>query len=93
MGCKGIVATRGKYGGTYCAPQWAIHFANWLDARFYVETINAYRLLSEAFYGKDAQLKRFTRELAAENFNSSPAPRSKHYPNPQTFYSKNALPP
>jgi len=24
--------------------------------------------LSEAFYGKDAQLKRFTRELAAENF-------------------------
>lgn len=67
-GCSGIEVRRGRHGGTYCAPDWAIHFANWLDARFYVETINAYRLLSEAFYGKDAQLKRFTRELAAENF-------------------------
>jgi hypothetical protein len=67
-GCIGIQVRRGRFGGTYCAPDWAIHFANWLDARFYVETINSYRLLSEAFYGKDAQLKRITRELAAENF-------------------------
>ena len=68
-GCSGIQVRRGRYGGTYCAPDWAIHFANWLDARFYVETIHAYRVLSNAIFGKDFQLKRITREMAAENFN------------------------
>jgi hypothetical protein len=67
-GCSGIFTRKGRYGGTYCAPDWAIHFANWIDPVFYVETIKAYRLFTEHFYGKDAQLKRFTRELAAENF-------------------------
>jgi hypothetical protein len=67
-GCSGIFVRKGRYGGTYCDPDWAIHFANWIDPVFYVETIKAYRLFTEHFYGKDAQLKRFTRELAAENF-------------------------
>jgi hypothetical protein len=67
-GCSGIFTRKGRYGATYCAPDWAIHFANWIDPVFYVETIKAYRLFTEHFYGKDAQLKRFTRELAAENF-------------------------
>lgn len=68
VGCTGIEVRRGRYGGTYCAPDWAIHFANWLDARFYVATIHAYRVFSQQIYGQDFHLKRFTRELAAENY-------------------------
>ncbi|MEM6397295.1 MAG: KilA-N domain-containing protein [Bacteroidota bacterium] len=67
-GCIGIKVKRGRYGGTYCAPDWAIHFANWLDARFYVGTINAYRVFTQELYGEYFQVKRITRELAAENF-------------------------
>lgn len=67
-GCSGIFVKRGRYGGTYCAPQWAIHFANWLSAAFYVETVDAYLQAQELLYGKDAQLQRFSRELAAETY-------------------------
>lgn len=66
-GCVGAFAKRGRSGGTYCAPLWAVHFANWLDAAFYVETLDAYLEMQESLYGKHAQLKRFARELAAEN--------------------------
>ncbi|CAH1002601.1 hypothetical protein LEM8419_03473 [Neolewinella maritima] len=67
-GCTGVFVKRGRYGGTYCSPQWAIHFANWLSAAFYVETVDAYLQAQELLYGKDAQLKRFSRELAAETY-------------------------
>lgn len=67
-GAVGIVVKKGRYGGTYCAPQWAIHFANWLDAAFYLQTVDAYLHFSQIHFGEHAQLKRFSRELAAENF-------------------------
>jgi hypothetical protein len=66
-GAIGIFVKRGRYGGTYCAPQWAIHFANWLDADFYLQTVDAYLYYSELNQGKYAQLQRFSRELAGEN--------------------------
>jgi len=67
-GATGIFVRRGRYGGTFCAPQWAIHFANWLDADFYLQTVNEYIRFSELHYGEYAQLKRYSRELAAETF-------------------------
>jgi hypothetical protein len=41
-GCIGIFARSGRYGGTYAEIHWAIHFANWLDPRFYLETLSSY---------------------------------------------------
>ena len=67
-GATGIITKRGRYGGTYCNIDWTIHFANWLDASFYVETIDAFRKLSDTFYGRDQLHRRFARELASENF-------------------------
>ena len=79
-GCAGMYATRGRYGGTYCAPQLAIHFASWLSAPFYMETIDAYLEAQEMFYGKDAQLKRFSRELAAETYPLAAGQAQKRLP-------------
>lgn len=67
-GTKCITAQRGRYGGTYGAPQLALHFANWLDARFYLEVIDEYLQLIQDTYGEDAGRWRFARELAAENY-------------------------
>jgi len=67
-GCVGIFARAGRYGGTYANIQWAIHFANWMDPEFYLETLNAYLDMNERLFGPDAAKKRFSRELAAENF-------------------------
>jgi hypothetical protein len=66
-GCSGIMAKAGRYGGTYCNVEWAIHFANWINPVFYVATIKAYRHSVEMFYGESHLLKRFAREMAAEN--------------------------
>lgn len=66
-GCSGMLTKRGRYGGTYCNIEWAIHFANWINPEFYVATIKAYRYSVERFYGESHLLKRFARELAAEN--------------------------
>lgn len=67
-GCIGIFARPGRYGGTYANIQWAIHFANWLDPEFYLETLNAYLDMHERLYGPEAARHRFSRELAAENY-------------------------
>jgi hypothetical protein len=67
-GATGIFTKRGRYGGTYCNIDWTIHFANWLDAAFYVETIDAFRNLSDTFYGPQQLHQRFARGLASENF-------------------------
>lgn len=80
IGCAGVFVKRGRYGGTYCAPQWAIHFANWLDARFYLETVDAYLKAQELLYGKDAQLQRFSRELAAETYPLAAGQAQKRLP-------------
>jgi hypothetical protein len=80
LGCSGIFVKRGRYGGTFCAPQWAIHFANWLSAAFYVETVDAYLQAQELLYGKDAQLQRFSRELAAETYPLAAGQAQKRLP-------------
>ncbi len=67
-GATGIMAKKGKYGGTYCNIDWTIHFSNWLDPFFYVETIEAFRKLSDTFFGREQLHHRFARELASENF-------------------------
>ena len=67
-GATGIITKKGRYGGTYCTMDWTIHFANWLDPEFYVETIHAFRKLSEQFYGRDALYQRFSREIVAGNY-------------------------
>lgn len=66
-GCIGIFARRGRYGGTYTAVQWALHFANWLDATFYLETLDSYLDMHKRQFGELAARERFTRELAAKN--------------------------
>lgn len=68
VGCVGIYSKRGKFGGTYAAVEWAIHFANWLDPRFYLSTVRAYLMMQKALYGVDAARQRFARELAAETY-------------------------
>lgn len=67
-GATGIFAKRGRYGGTYAHIDWAIHFSSWLDAPFYVETIDAFRQMYSIFYGREQLHYRFARELASENF-------------------------
>lgn len=68
LGASGIVAKMGRYGGTFCTIDWTIHFANWLDPHFYVETIDAFRRMNDALYGRDRLYHRFSRELVAENY-------------------------
>jgi hypothetical protein len=92
LGCKGIVATRGKYGGTYCAPQWAIHFANWLDEEFYLETLDSYLQLRELYFGADELKHRFVRELSAKNYTlitgGKGLEKIPHVPSPPTPNTK-----
>ena len=67
-GSRSLIVQRGRYGGTYAAIQLALHFANWLDARFYLEVLDEYLILLKATYGEEAARWRFARELAAENY-------------------------
>lgn len=67
-GCTGLFVKRGRYGGTYCHIDWATHFANWFDARFYVLTIKIARELSDRVYGREAARLRFSRDLVAKNY-------------------------
>ena len=67
-GATGITTKRGRYGGTYCHIDWVIHFADWLDPRFYVETIDAYRRMTDQLYGRDASHQRFARLQVASNY-------------------------
>lgn len=67
-GCTGIESRRGRFGGTYAHIDWAIHFANWMDPRFYVLTVAAFRQMNDALMGRDHLEKRFARELAAETY-------------------------
>ena len=67
-GTTGILAKQGRYGGTYCAIDWSIHFANWLDPHFYVETIDIFRKMNDRLYGREDLYQRFNRELVAENY-------------------------
>jgi len=68
IGCIEIYSKRGRYGGTYAAIQWAIHFANWMDPAFYLATLDSYIDLQRSVYGEDATRLRFSRELAAKNY-------------------------
>ena len=67
-GARSLRVKRGRYGGTYGAIQVALHFANWLDAAFYLETLDSYLLMLNEQHGLDAARRRFSRELAADNY-------------------------
>lgn len=54
---KFIKATRGRYGGTFAHQQIAIHFANWLDARFYVLFVKSYFEMLEKALSNDQEQK------------------------------------
>lgn len=84
VGCAGIFSKRGRYGGTYCHIDWATHFANWFDARFYVLTIKVARELSDRVYGRDASRLRFSRDLAAESYGLLSQPADLVLPDPGT---------
>jgi hypothetical protein len=71
FGCIGIYAKKGRTGGTYAAIEWAIHFANWLDAEFYVETIEATRKLIDNIHGRNFLHQRFAKEIARDNASES----------------------
>jgi len=83
-GCAGILVKRGRFGGTYCHIDWATHFANWFDARFYVLTIKVARELSDRVYGRDASQLRFSRDLAAESYGLLSQPADAPLPDPGT---------
>lgn len=68
VGCIGVFSKKGRYGGTYANIQWAIHFSNWMDPRFYMETLSSYLEMHRTLYGVDAAQQRFARELAAETY-------------------------
>jgi hypothetical protein len=84
-GTSGILAKQGRYGGTYCAIDWSIHFANWLDPHFYVETIDTFRKLSDRLHGREELYERFDRELVAEDYGlhtqANSQPKSPGQPN------------
>ena len=67
-GAQSLRVKRGRYGGTYGAIQVALHFANWLDAAFYLETLDSYLLMLNEQHGLDAARRHFSRELAADNY-------------------------
>jgi hypothetical protein len=68
VGCRSIFARKGRYGGTYASVQLALHFANWMSPKFYLNTLDAYIDNQKRLYGPDAARKRFARELAAEDY-------------------------
>ena len=43
----GLTTSAGRYGGTYAFFDIALHFCNWLSARFYVHIIKEFRRLKE----------------------------------------------
>ena len=67
-GARSLRVKRGRYGGTYGAIQVALHFANWLDAPFYLETLDSYLHMLNEQHGLEAARRRFSRELAADNY-------------------------
>lgn len=67
-GATGIYAKAGRYGGTFAHIDWAIHFSNWLDPRFYVLTVAAFRQMNDALLSRQHLEQRFARELAAETY-------------------------
>ncbi|MEO0873670.1 MAG: KilA-N domain-containing protein [Bacteroidota bacterium] len=67
-GARSLSVQKGRYGGTYGAIQVALHFANWLDAKFYLNLIDEYLDYLKDNFGEDASRWRFSRELAAENY-------------------------
>ena len=81
-GSTGIWAKAGRYGGTYAHIDWAIHFANWMDPAFYVATLDAFRQLSDHFRGREELHHRFSRELAAKNYNLITAENNRLRLNP-----------
>jgi hypothetical protein len=68
VGCIGIYSKKGRYGGTYAAVEWAIHFANWLDPKFYLSTLRSYLNMQKTLYGVESTRTRFARELTAKNY-------------------------
>jgi hypothetical protein len=68
VGCRSIFARKGRYGGTFASVQLALHFANWMSPKFYLNTLDAYIDNQKRLYGPDAARKRFARELAAEDY-------------------------
>lgn len=72
-GATAIFSRKGRYGGTYCHIDWTLHFTNWLDPFFYVETVEAFRTMSDKIYGRAHLHKRIAheveRERVAERFN------------------------
>lgn len=47
---KGLKVTRGKYGGTYAHKNIAFHFANWVNASFYLHLIEEFERLKKEEY-------------------------------------------
>lgn len=92
-GCIGIYSKRGRYGGTYAAVEWAIHFANWLDPRFYLSTLRSYLTMQKTLFGADNTRSRFARELAAKNYGlitgGKGLERIPHIPSPPNPGTKN----
>lgn len=80
-GVSCLSVSRGRYGGTYAAVQVALHFANWLDARFYLEVLDEYLGFIKEEYGEDTGRWRFARELAAENYDLIKESNLKALPN------------
>lgn len=42
---KGFVVYRGRYGGTYAHSTLALHFANYINAKFYINVLEEYQVL------------------------------------------------
>lgn len=64
----GIYAKPGRGGGTYAHILIALHFANWLSAKFYLEFNKSYFGLLEDKYGRDAIDKEVKRTFARLNY-------------------------
>jgi hypothetical protein len=67
-GAVGIVATAGRYGGTFAHFDIAVHFCNWLSAEFYVYFVKQFRQMKESEARRLGEQWDLRRELAKGNY-------------------------
>lgn len=67
-GAVGIMATAGRYGGTFAHFDIAVHFCNWLSPEFYVYFVKQFRQMKEAEAKRLGEHWDLRRELAKGNY-------------------------
>jgi len=65
---KGFLVKRGKYGGTYAHSTLALHFANYINPKFYIHVLEEYQTLKKERFSLLGDPFGNKRNLAAGNY-------------------------